>query len=66
MSKVKLYLTYRKKSYLFYMALYMAGFIVANCIFGPPKHYVVPILLMILVYSFLEFREYKSWKKENY
>ncbi|MBG9452973.1 hypothetical protein ABE61_02470 [Lysinibacillus sphaericus] len=66
MSKVKLYLKYRKKSYLLYTALYIAGLIVVICIFGPPKYYVVPILSMIITYSFLEFREFKSWKKENY
>lgn len=66
MSKVKLYLKYRKKSYLLYTALYIAGFIVVICIFGTPKYYVVPILSMIITYSLLEFREYKSWKKENY
>ncbi|AOH57438.1 hypothetical protein ABE28_024125 (plasmid) [Peribacillus muralis] len=66
MDKVKLYLNYRKKSYLLNTALFMAGFIFVICIFGPPKYYVVPILSMITAYGFLEFVEYKRWKKENY
>jgi len=38
MDKVKLYLKYRKKSYLLNTALFIAGFIVVIFIFGPPKH----------------------------
>jgi hypothetical protein len=66
MDKVKLYLKYRKKSYLLNTALFIAGFIFVIFIFGPPKYYVVPILSMITAYGFLEFVEYKRWKKENY
>ncbi|WP_286228460.1 hypothetical protein [Neobacillus mesonae] len=66
MDKVKLYLKSRKKSYLLYTALFIAGFFVVIFIFGPPKYYVVLILSMITAYGFLEFVEYKRWKKENY
>ena len=66
MDKVKLYLKYRKKSYLLYTAIFISGFIIAIFIFGPPKYYVVPILSMIIAYGLLEFPEYKRWKKDKY
>jgi len=66
MDKVKLYLKYRKKSYLLYTAIFISGFIIVIFIFGPPKYYVVPILSMIIAYGLLEFVEYKRWKKDKY
>ncbi|KAA0955405.1 hypothetical protein FQ087_12345 [Sporosarcina sp. ANT_H38] len=66
MDKVKFYLKYRKKLYLFNTTLFTAVFIVAILIFGPPKYYVVPTFSMITAYGLLEFIEYKRWKKENY
>ena len=66
MDKVKLYLKYRKKTYLLYTALFITGFIIVIFIFGPPKYYVVPILSMIIVYGLLELVGYKRWKKDKY
>ena len=66
MDKIKLYLKYRRKSYLLNTALFIAGFIVVIFIFGPPKYYAVPILSMIIAYGLLEFVEYKRWKKDKY
>ena len=66
MDKVKLYLKYRKKSYLLNIALFIVGFIVVIVIFGPPKYYVVPILSMIIGYGIVEFVGYKLWKKDKF
>lgn len=65
MNKVKLYLKHRKKSYLLYTAVFISGFITIIFIFGPPKYYVVPILSMSTAYGFLEFVEYKRWRKDK-
>lgn len=66
MDKVKLYLKYRKKSYLLYTAIFISGFLIVIFIFGSPKYYAVPILSMIIAYGLLEFAEYKRWKKDKY
>jgi hypothetical protein len=65
MDKVKLYLKYRKKSYLLYTALFVTGFIIVIFIFGPPKYYVVPILSMIMTCGIFERVGYKQWKKDR-
>jgi len=66
MDKVKLYLKYRKKLYLLYSAIFILGLIILIFIFGPPKHYFVPTLSMIIVFGLSEFVEYKCWKKDKY
>ncbi len=66
MDKVKLFLKSRKKSYFISTSIYIAGFLIVILILGSPKHYVVPILSMILAYGFLEIVEYKRWKKDMY
>ncbi len=66
MDKVKLYIKYRKKSYILNMTLFIAGFTVIIFIFGPPKYYVVPISSMIIGYGIVEFIGYKLWKKDKF
>ncbi|GKV57570.1 hypothetical protein NCCP2222_35170 [Sporosarcina sp. NCCP-2222] len=66
MNKAIHYLKSRKKSYVINTFLFITGFIVVIFLFGPPKHYIVPILSMIVSYGFVELVTYRSWKKENH
>ncbi|KWW21927.1 MULTISPECIES: hypothetical protein [Peribacillus] len=66
MDKIKRYIKYRKKSYLLNTALFIAVFIVAILIFGPPRYYAVPILSMIIGFGLVEFVGYKGWKKDEF
>lgn len=66
MDKVRLYLKYRKNSYLLYSAFFIGGFIIIISIFGPPKYYVVPILSIMLAHGFVEYTEFKRWKKDKW
>lgn len=65
MNKATLYFNSRKKSYLVNTLLFITGFIIVIFLFGPPKHYVVPILSILVSYGFVELVGYRSWKKEN-
>ena len=66
MVKIKRYLKEWKKSYILNTTFFIVIFIIAIFIFGPPRHYVVPISSMIVGYGIVEFIGYRRWKKDEF
>lgn len=66
MRNIKRYLKERRKLYLLHATLITLIVTIVISIFGPPIHYGVPTLSIVISYSLVEIFNYRAWKKNKY
>lgn len=60
--KISNYLVKRIYLFIFRAILFIIGLGVIGIVFGPPKHYLVPIISLLIIYMLNEVYIYKKNK----